>query len=307
MPVPLPEEGEYVCHGITWATGDPRLLLAPLPGGPLAYAEIMHQRLGFQVTGTGRWCTGRYRFADTVRVEALACPDRAPAEQSGQCTRCAGRDDFRSAHQFHQGSHAPEALVRYMDQPHWLYLATFADGTTKVGTAAEPRKRSRLDEQGALFATYLTKSPDGRAVRHLEDALTHRLQLPQTVRAAAKLQALVGLTDLSTPRAAHEQHVARASDTLADMSTPSVLEAWTPPAEGDRLRTASRERALYPHDLREGKHGFTPVSCVGSQVLAVLDHNDAMGYLLDLGALKGRRITLGPFSSPSAAIQTSLF
>lgn len=64
---------------------------------------------------------------------------------------------------------------------------------------------------------------------------------------------------------------------------------------------------LYPHDLREGKHGFTPVSCVGSQVLAVLDHNDAMGYLLDLGALKGRRITLGPFSSPSAAIQTSLF
>lgn len=25
----LPTSGTYVCHGITWASGDPRLLLAP--------------------------------------------------------------------------------------------------------------------------------------------------------------------------------------------------------------------------------------------------------------------------------------
>jgi hypothetical protein len=194
-----------------------------------------------------------------------------------------------------------------MDQPHWLYLATFADGATKVGTAAEPRKRSRLDEQGALFATYLIKSPDGRAVRHLEDALTRRLQVPQTVRAAAKLQALAGLTDLSAASAVHEQHVARAADALADMNTPSMLEKWTPPGEGDRMRIASGVRVLYPHDLREGEHGFTPISCVGSQVLAVLGSGDDVDYVLDLGALKGRRITLGPFVSPAAAVQTSLF
>ncbi|GII96727.1 DUF2797 domain-containing protein [Sinosporangium siamense] len=307
VPIPMPKDTEYVCHGVTWATGDPRLLLAPLPGGPLAYAEIMHQRLGFQVTGIGRWCTGRYRFADTVCVEALACPDRAPAEQSGQCARCASRDDFRFAHQFQHGGHAPEALIRYMAQPHWLYVATFADGTTKVGTAAEPRKRSRLDEQGALFATYLTKMPDGRAVRQLEDALTRRLQLSQAIRAAAKLKALACLTDLATARAAHEHHVARVTDALDDMGVPSMLEAWTPPAEGSLLCTAGRERILYPHDLREGRHGFTLVSCIGSQFLAVLDHDDAMGYLLDLGMLAGRRITLGRFSSPGVEVQTTLF
>ncbi|MEU6230535.1 DUF2797 domain-containing protein [Streptomyces sp. NPDC047042] len=307
MPANPPRDGKYVCHGVTWATGAPRLLLAPLPSGPLAYAEIMNQRLGYQVSGPGRWCTGRYQFADAVRVEPVACPDRALAEQSGQCTRCSGQDDFRFAHQFHQGGHAPEALFRYMAQSHWLYLATFADGATKVGTAAEPRKRSRLDEQGALFATYLAKSPDGRAVRHLEDALTRHLNVPQMVRAAGKLRALADLNDLSTARAAHEKDVERATDALADMNIPAVREAWAPPAEGDRLRTADGERVLYPHDLREGEHGFTPVSCVGSQTLAVLDSDDHVGYVLDFGALKGRRITFGPFASPSTAVQASLF
>lgn len=307
MPVTRPTDGEYVCHGVTWATGNPRLLLAPLPGGPLIYAEIMHQRLGIAV-GTGRWCTGRYQFADSVRVEALACPDRAPAGQSDQCARCFRQDEFRFAHQIHQDGHAaPEALRRYIDQPHWLYLATFADGATKVGTAAEPRKQSRLDEQGALFATYLTKSPDGRTVRHLEDGLTRDLQMPQTVRAATKLKALANLTDLSTASVAHDHHVARAADALAATNTSAMLETWTPPAEGDRLRVADGVRVLYPHDLREVEHGFTVVSCVGTQVLAVLGADEGVSYVLDLGVLKGRCITLGPFASPAVAVQSSLF
>ncbi|UJW32659.1 DUF2797 domain-containing protein [Saccharothrix sp. AJ9571] len=310
MPATRPTDGEYVCHGITWARGDPRLLLAPLPGGPLVYAEIMNQRLGFAV-GRGRWCTGQYRFADTVRVEALACPDRAPAEQSDQCARCLRQDEFRFAHQFHQDGNVPAALRQYMDQPHWLYLATFADGITKVGTAAEPRKQSRLDEQGALIATYLTKSPDGRAVRHLEDALARGLQVPQTVRASTKLKALANLTDLSAASETHDHHVARAADALAAMDTPATLEEWAPPAEGDRMRVAGGVRVLYPHDLGGGEHGFTVVSCVGTQVLAVLDGDvegaDGVDYVLDLGTLKGRRITLGPFTSPVVAFQDSLF
>lgn len=306
MPVTRPTDGEYMCHGITWATGDPRLLLAPLPDGPLVYAEIMNQRLGFAV-GTGRWCTGRYQFADTVRVEALPCPDRAPTEQSDQCARCFRQDEFRFAHQFHQDGNVPQALRQYMDQPHWLYLATFADGATKVGTAAEPRKQSRLDEQGALIATYLAKSADGRAVRHLEDAISRSLQMPQTVRASTKLKALANLTDLSPASATHDHHVARAADALDSVDTSAILEKWTPPAEGERMRAAGGVRMLYPHNLRDGEHGFAVVSCVGTQVLAVLDGDDEVDYVLDLGTLKGRRITLGPFASPVAAFQNSLF
>ncbi|PPK63355.1 DUF2797 domain-containing protein [Actinokineospora auranticolor] len=306
MPVTRPTDGEYVCHGITWATGDPRLLLAPLPDGPLVYAEIMNQRLGF-ASGTGRWCTGRYRFVDTVRVEALACPDRAQAGQNDQCPRCLGQDEFRFAHQYHRDGNVPDALRRYMDQPHWLYLATFADGATKVGTAAEPRKHSRLNEQGALFATYLTTTPDGRTVRFLEDAITRDLRMPQTVRATTKLKALANLTNLAAAGAAHDQHVTRAADALTATGNQTVLEKWAPPAEGARLRVAGRARALYPHDLQDGEHGFTVTSCVGTQVLTTLTGDDETDYVLDLGTLKGRRIALGPFTSPGAAVQSSLF
>ncbi|MER6431692.1 DUF2797 domain-containing protein [Streptomyces sp900105245] len=304
----LPASGTYVCHGITWASGDPHLLLAPLPRGPLVYARIMDQRLGYQVDGTGRWCTGRYQFADRVRVEAVACPDRAAAEAGGQCAACTGRDEFRFAHQFHSGGHVPDALAAYMAQPHWLYLATFADGTTKVGTAADPRKRSRLDEQGALVATYLTLCPDGRAVRFMEDALTRRLGLTQTVRASAKLTALAELRDVALAQSAHQQHLDRATEALTDLKVPTVLESWMPPAVGDLLRTPATERALYPHNPREGEHGLTVLSCIGSQVLVSLDDDGELPYLLDLGTLKGRRITIGGhFSSPPAAVQSALF
>ncbi|MET8590511.1 MULTISPECIES: DUF2797 domain-containing protein [unclassified Streptomyces] len=305
----LPASGTYVCHGITWASGDPRLLLAPVTGATLVYAPVTGRRLGYQVSDTSRWCTGRYRFADRVRVEAVACPDRAPAEAGGQCAACAGRDDFRFAHRFHSGGHVPDALAAYMAQPHWLYLATFADGTTKIGTAAEPRKRSRLDEQGAVIATYLAQSPDGRAVRFLEDALTRRLNLTQTVRAAAKLTALAELRDLAPARAAHQQNLDRAAEALSGLNVPATPEPWTPPGEGELLRTPGTGRVLYAHDPRSGEHGLTVLSCLGSQVLASLDGDgEQLPYLLDLGALKGRRIVLGAqFSSPPAAVQSALF
>ncbi|MFB7555029.1 DUF2797 domain-containing protein [Streptomyces brevispora] len=280
-----------------------------MTGGPLVYAPVTGRRLGYQVSGTGRWCTGRYRFADRVRVEAVACPDRAPAETGGQCAACTGRDDFRFAHRFHSGGHVPDSLAAYMAQPHWLYLATFADGTTKIGTAAEPRKRSRLDEQGALIATYLGRSADGRAVRFLEDALTRHLSLTQSVRAAAKLTALAEMRDLAPARAAHQHHLDRATEALNGLNVPAVPEPWTPPGEGDLLRTPETGRALYPHDPRSGEHGLTVLSCLGSQILATLDGDgEQLPYLLDLGTLKGRRIVLGAqFSSPPTAVQSTLF
>lgn len=150
-------------------------------------------------------------------------------------------------------------------------------------------------------------SPDGRAVRYLEDALTRHLGIPQTVRAAAKLKALSDLADLPAAEEAHRQAVDRAAKTLAEFGTATALEAWCPPDEGNRLRHADGARMLYPHEVNEGEHGFTPLSCIGSQVLVVLDSDD-LGYLLDLGTLKGRRITLGgAFTSPGAAVQASLF
>lgn len=306
MTNPQPFDGEYICHAVTWSTGIPQLLLAPLPGGPAVYVDLMGRRIGFE-SSPGRWCTGWYRFVDTVNVEPVICPDRAETVQEGQCLKCFSDDTFRLAHQFHINDRVPAVLRRYMEQRHWLYLATFADGSTKVGTASDTRKQTRLDEQGALVATYIASAPDGAVVRHLEDAITRTLQIPQGVRAATKLKALAAMTDLRAATATHQQHVSRAADALENMGVRPVLEPWTPPAEGARIRDQRGERMLYPHDLRAGEHGFTVVSCIGSQALVTLDNDDDGEYLVNLGSLKGRRLTLGAFSSPLTLVQSSLF
>lgn len=65
--------------------------------------------------------------------------------------------------------------------PHWLSIATFADGATKVGTASDLRKRPRLVEQGAVSARYLAFADNGCIVRILEVEITRDLDLTRAV------------------------------------------------------------------------------------------------------------------------------
>lgn len=306
----IDHENEYVCHGVTWAGGRPRLLLAPVPTGPLCAVEVMGGRIGLRTTGRERFCTGRFGFTDTFRVEPVPCPERAQAGRGGQCAPCGQQDEFRFAHQAHTGGYASPALERYMAQPHWLYIATFAHGVSKVGTAAQPRKRSRLDEQGALLATFVARTQDGRTVRQLEDTVTRGLGVVQQVRGAAKLAALISPGDLRQVEEAHAQTVQRSVALLADLGVETVLEGWQPPREGEGLRWIhpGNGRSLYPHDLREGEHGFTVEACLGSHALVRLTGpDDAVRYVLDLGVLKGHRLALGDYSSPATSVQTALF
>lgn len=219
------------------------------------------------------------------------------------------QDEFRFAHQFHKGGHVPPTLAAYMSQPHWLYVATFAHGASKVGTAAAPRRTSRLDEQGAMLATYLAEAPDGRTVRYLEDAISREIGVSQVVRGAAKLAALTN-PDPSRVQAAHQRVVESVMAVLATLGISSGREEWSPPAEGLALRSPQPQgdRAVYPHDLREGEHGFHIESCAGTQILARLAAGpEDVRYVLDLNALKGRRIVLGDFQSPETTFQAALF
>lgn len=64
----------------------------------------------------------------------------------------------------------------------------------------------------------------------------------------------------------------------------------------------------YPHDLDAGDHGFHIEAVAGSTVLARLrDEPDDARYVVDLGALAGCRIALGPYASPPTLVQLSLF
>lgn len=299
---------EYLWHGITWATGKPALLLADTTGH-LGQIEVMGLDLGLRVASPARYCTGRYRFSGTFHVEPVPCPQRAEASSNGQCSRCLEQDEFRFAHHVHDGGHVTPSLAAYMSQPHWLYVATFAHGASKAGTAAAPRRKSRLDEQAAMCATYLTEAPDGRAVRHLEDAVSRELGMPQAARGTAKITGLLS-PDPGRIRMLHERAVQDAAAVLAASGIRTIREEWAPPPPGAALLSPqpAGERATYPHDLRQGQHGFRIESCAGTVVLVRLsDDPEAVRYVIDLNVLKGRRVVFGDFSSPPATIQALLF
>ena len=297
----------YLWHGVTWATGAPSLLLADTTTAAMGTIDVMGLRIGVKAAGGGRFCTGRYAFADTFQVEPLPCPQQAQAGPCGQCATCLGRDDFRFAHQAHRGGQAPAALTAYLDQPHLLYVATFAHAASKVGTAAAPRRVSRLDEQGPVHATYLLQASDGRAVRVLEDTLSRDAGLPQSVRGPAKLAALTD-PDPRQARTAHDAAVGRALAALTALGLNPEPEEWTPPACGAELCSPRQgERLAYPHDLREGEHGYQVESCSGSHALVRLAPDDDARYVLDLNALKGRRVLIGSYTSPAKPLQGSLF
>ena len=265
-------------------------------------------QLRLKAASPSRYCTGRYTFTQTFHVQPVTCPDRAQAARGGQCDRCSQRDEFRLAHHAHRSSLPPPALAAYLSQPHWLYLATFAHGLTKVGTAAAPRRRSRLDEQAAMCATYLAQAPNGTEVRVLEDAVSQQMRLPQTSRTTAKAHGLLS-PDPSRMRELHEQAIAEAVNVLAGLGIAADPQPWCPPADSIALLSppATDARSPYPHDLREGQHGFTIKACAGSVALISIAGHHATQYVIDLSRLEGRRVTFGDYASPPASIQTLLF
>ena len=156
-----------------------------------------------------------------------------------------------------------------------------------------------------MHATYLMQAADGRAARVLEDTLSRDAGLAQAVRGPAKLAAL---TD-PDPRQAHAAHAAavgRALSALTALGLSPEPEEWTPPACGAELRAPRQgERLAYPHDLREGEHGFQVESCSGRHALVRLTPDDDVRYVLDLNALKGRRVLIGSYTSPAMPLQGS--
>lgn len=297
-------------HGITWATGVPTLLLTDTQTRSLDRVPVVGRRLGIAVTSQVRYCTGRYAIVDTTRVQPVPCATQDEAlPGDSQCRACQRSDEFRYVHRAHQGGEVPPAARAYLAQPHWLYIATFANAASKVGTAAAPRKRSRLDEQGPIFATYLAQTPDGVSVRHLEDAVGTEAGLPQTVRGATKLAALTNVDTLRV-EAVHLRSVNAAVAALSRMGIAAAPQRWQPPAESRVLLDGLGwpPPTVYPHELREGEHGFHVLGCLGTTLLFRLtSHDDAPTYIADLSAMSGQRVQRGSYTSPPAAIQSYLF
>ena len=307
------DDGEHIVLGVRWVERRRHLDLARLRSRRPARHPLRDRPLGLRVTTPGRFCTGWYGFVDGVG-QLLACPGGRRATTSAQCADCALRDQFRFAHQGHVGGYVPAELEPYLRQPHWLYIATFADGFSKVGTAAEGRKLARLDDQGPALAAYVACAADGRLVREAEDTLTRELSLPQHRRGAAKAAAVAHPAAADRVAARHAETVAQASRLLTDTvwgpGLTVVQEEWPLPAAMGVLRLPPPRGSWveYPHDLTTGSHGLLVEACAGAVALARTEEGpDAVPHVVDLSRLKGVRLLLGSYRSPAAEVQEAMF
>lgn len=312
-------EQTYLCSGVDWRADAPVLSLhqilpartAPTgaagrtaAGLPLAPGT----RLAFEVAAEGRFCLGFHRVHDRDERTQVPCEDQLPAERGYQCGRCFAQDDLRFMHDFHRSGIAPAGLKRYLDQPHWLYVATFADGASKVGTASHPRKQARLVEQGAVLAQYVAYARDGRVVRILEDEVTRSVGLQQAVRSGAKAAALCAPLPAAQLQDINDGFALAARGLLAggiDVDGFEVVrEEFVPPVADVVLGHSGLQP--YPEPLGTGRHGFTIRDVLGPSALVSID-GSALVFVADLAQLKGRRLAFGDFATGVPAVQESLF
>lgn len=287
----------------------PRLRLVDVETGQVELRELAGRALGFRVVGDDgvRYCVGRSATDEaTGGSRCIPCPTMAPAVVSGRCADCAAKDTFRFVHTVHRQDFVSRDLRAIVMQPHWLYVATFAGGQHKVGTATDGRKWGRLAEQGAICARYVAYAVDGRAVRVAEDLATERLGLRQAVRASAKATALCAPVDVDRLGRATDLISARVRTVLEEVSIAgcsTVDGAWSPPSDrGDLARHG--HRIAYPATLWRGHHGFDVDSCIGQSVIARIGSET---FVVDLAALAGCRIVLGDFVTDLPGVQSVLF
>jgi len=298
-------------RGVSWSGGGPALLLTADDGDtsvPLEPGLWLRFRVAAGADVPARHCLGHSSVQGPTETEHVPCPTGAAAERGYQCGQCFARDDFRFMHDFHRSGIAPAGLKAYLAQPHWLYVATFADGTTKVGTASARSKWTRLAEQGAVVARYVAHARDGSVVRLLEDAVSKELGLTQFVRGTAKFAALLN----PRPAAQLDAGNQATADVVREFLGTQVLDGFeTVTEQWDRSNFSAAvagpgQRIAYPQPLASGDHGMRLDAMLGGYALAAIDGSDAT-FLLDLSALKGHRIEWGDFRTTLPALQESLF
>ncbi|MHA7306167.1 DUF2797 domain-containing protein [Arthrobacter sp. TMN-49] len=305
----VPEGG--LVRGVSWGPDGASLSLTTDDGDALV-SLAARQWLRFRVhAGAGvpaRYCLGYTSVAGAGQSQHCRCPSGQAAERGFQCGSCFARDDLRHMHDFHRSGYAPAGMRDYLAQPHWLYIATFADGTTKVGTASQPSKWRRLAEQGAVVAQYVALARDGAVVRLLEDAVTKELGLTQFVRGAAKLASLLS----PRPTAHLEAGNQATSDVVREFLQTHPLEGfevvhelWEPSSFAGAI-TANTPRVAYPQPLGSGTHGMRLVSMLGPYALVAVD-DSSVSFVADLSALKGHKVSWGDYATEVPALQESLF
>lgn len=290
--------GSVTVLGLDWSTPDTPRLRTTDPATP--DGSLLHPLLGehtFRVDGDERHCVGWFDLTGP-EGKHVRCRADEIVTRGRQCRRCQYREGFIAAHQAHHNPRAlPDNIRHYLQQPHWLYLDVFAKGTTKVGTAAETRRRSRLAEQGPVAALYIARTTDGIAVRSLEAAVSRYLGLPQQVPTRRKVLGLQSQVDTAALTSGLTELAAEATTYLekitADQPSTEVFsdpELWVRPTCAATVFDTAPVLA-YPADLTEGIHHLCVTGASGPVALFTTESAPGAAlYCADLTALVGRRL-----------------
>lgn len=260
---------------------------------------------------------------ESAGIRRVPCPEGALIQRGQQCPRCTARDEFTALHSAHlYPGTLTESMRAYAMLEHRLYIATFPDGTHKVGTSSLHSTPRRLDEQAVATATYIALAPDGLAIRRAEDAVTALAKIPQVKQVASKYRAWTNPLPGAQLRVAHQEAVARAREALAELARtdPEVPltaldEPWIPSLAMNRPYAALRAQSpepLAPCDpglgdpgLESGSAGFFCTGAAGQFLSAHTGDADA-AFLVNTAAW--RNVLVEPAQEfTRVRVQGSLF
>ena len=251
-------------------------------------------------------------------IRRVPCPEGTRIQRGQQCPRCTARDEFTALHSAHlYPGTLTESMRAYAMLEHRLYIATFPDGTHKVGTSSLHSTPRRLDEQAVATATYIALAPDGLAIRRAEDAVTALAKIPQVKQVASKYRAWTNPLPGAQLRSAHQEAVARAREALAELARtePQVPltaldEPWIPSLAMNRPYAALRAQSpepLAPCDpgTESGATGFFCTGAAGQFLSAHTGDADA-AFLVNTAAW--RNVLVEPAQEfTRVRVQGSLF
>lgn len=256
--------------------------------------------------------------ATCAGIRRVPCPEGTRIQRGQQCPRCTARDEFTALHSAHlYPGTLTESMRAYAMLEHRLYIATFPDGTHKVGTSSLHSTPRRLDEQAVATATYIALAPDGLVIRRAEDAVTALAKIPQVKQVASKYRAWTHPLPGAQLRSAHQEAVARAREALAelartepDVPLTALDEPWIPSLAMNRPYAALRAQSpepLAPCDsgTESGAAGFFCTGAAGQFLSAHTGDADA-AFLVNTAAW--RNVLVEPAQEfTRVRVQGSLF
>ena len=327
-------EHALIWRDVQWRERQPFLRLEPVvladasggtsikPSGdimsvPVTPGAFLGLRLALDAAGNlQKFCTGYTRGnTETGQIQRVACPQGNRLESGKQCEYCAAHDEFTALHTAHlyAGTLTP-GMRAYAQQPHRLYIATFPDGSSKVGTSSQHSTPRRLDEQAVATATYIAQAPDGLLIREAEDAVTRIANIPQVKQVASKYRAWTEPLPGAQLRAAHQNTVERAHEALTESGLLAQLtaldESWVPSVAMNRPYAALRAQNPEPLDafpsiLKTREAGFFCTGAAGKFVTAHVGDPDA-AVLINTAELANYVVEPADILS-AVTVQTSLF